>query len=707
MYRKNNPRGSVTFTILGSQRQPIGTLPSGPDLGPPVRPRAFAVATVVGCLIFAAYAGSFLYFFVDDEAIPLVYARNLLRGRGLVYTVLEGRVEGYSNFLHVLVSSVLLAIRRALTQPPVFPLVVGKAVSFCAGVTLIVVTSNALRRSGVTLAGLVAALGFLALAGPLAVWSCSSLETATFALFVAAFGFSLLVDRRDRRWVPVALGIAVVLGRIDGVIFVFTLSLAAWAAAPRRQQDIVRVTWPIALTAVMFHGWRYAYFGSLLSAPLEAKVLYRLAVPAHAMTKESGGAYLRSFLDLYGLAAAPALVIAAAFAVRHVAARMASIVLLLLGLYVAVVQDWMFGWRFVVALLPFAALIVGLSVSRAPRAVGWCAAALVVLWSGFAARQFVHAYVDVERRPIFWSNMHGGEATWLAPYYDLFLASRPLMHAGDRVAYNQAGLLPYLLDLENIDDLGICSRFVAALPTTDVYFTSVGRYSPLTNQPVLRTAHAYLMYQNVEFLIARTDLLWKANEDHIPDTLLDGLFTRVALDASEYNAIYRRTSKPGDAYRAGPSLFTENLFHTTRLTRASIDGEALDPAAFGPELPFLRERESARWFSRDLEIDLAFGKHDADAYALYIGRITSRLPCTLTLALADESGRETLRRTIEIGPGATSVLDRFAAPARASSATIKIDAAAADRVTITDMRLEGQSEALRHYLSLALRFPPP
>jgi hypothetical protein len=52
------------------------------------------------------------------------------------------------------------------------------------------------------------------------------------------------------------------------------------------------------------------------------------------------------------------------------------------------------------------------------------------------------------------------------------------------------------------------------------------------------------------------------------------------------------------------------------------------------------------------------------------------------------------------------VFERFASPARARSATITIDADVADRVTITDMRLEGQSEALRDYLRRTLRFPP-
>jgi hypothetical protein len=472
----------------------------------------------------------------------------------LAYTVLEGRAEGYSDFLHVIWSAVVLAVGHAFRQSNAFPLVAGKAVSFCAGAAVLVVTAKALRRCGVTLAGLVAALGFLAVAGPLAVWSCSSLETATFALLVAAFGFSLLVDPQDRgvrRWVSVALGTAVVLERIDGLYFMSAVLFAAWAAEPRRQRAIALVGWPIVLASVVYHGWRYAYFGSLLSAPLMAKVFYRLAGPEHAIAKSTRVPYLGGFLRLYGLAAAPAFVVAAAFALRAPAGRMAAAALLLLGIYVGVVEDWMFGWRFVVALLPFAAVILGVAVSRAPRAAGWSAAVIVLLWSGVAARRFVSAYVEGEERPIFWSHMHGGEAAWLAPYYDLYVATRPLIHPGDRVAYNQAGLLPYLLDVENIDDLGICSRFVAAMPTTDVYFTAVGRYSPLTNQPVLRTAHAYLLYQDVKFLVARTDLLGKANGERVPDVLLDGLFTRVAFDAKEINAIYRRTDKPADAYPRG------------------------------------------------------------------------------------------------------------------------------------------------------------
>src|SRR5258705_12534285 len=157
------------------------------DAAPRLSDRAFVAAIVISCLIFAAYAGSFLFFFVDDEAIPLVYAHNLLRGRGLVYTVLEGRVEGYSDFLHVLWSTALLNMTGSLGYTRLAPLLAGKAISLCAGIALIVVTARALRRLGAGMPGLVGGLGFLAPAGPPPLWSASSPATAGFARTVTPF----------------------------------------------------------------------------------------------------------------------------------------------------------------------------------------------------------------------------------------------------------------------------------------------------------------------------------------------------------------------------------------------------------------------------------------------------------------------------------------------------------------------------------------
>jgi len=658
--------------------------------------------TAAACLVFAGYAASFLYFFVDDEAIPLVYARNLLRGRGLVYTVLEGRVEGYSDFLHVLWSAVLLALTHAFGLPLLAPLLIGKLVSVAAAFGVIAVTARTLRSQQVALPGFVAALGVLSLSGPLAVWACSSLETVTFALLTTAFTGALLAG------VPRAAmlcGTAAVLLRIDGPIYVFAIALSVAASVPAVRPAAWRVARPVAIVALLYHGWRAWYFRGLLPAPLAAKVLYRLAGSSHAIVKPPDVPYLLAFAHLYSVASIGLVALAIAAAWRSAAGRACAIALIALGLYVQLVGDWMFGWRFLVTLVPLLAVVFGCAVDSLPRRAAWTAAIALIVWSAAGARNFAAAFVDAEGKPLFYSQPRGGEAIWLGRYYELIAASRQLMHAGDRVADNQAGLLPYLLDLENIDDLGICSRFVAELPTTDVYYTGVGRYSPLTNQPVLRTAHAYLMYQDVQFVVSPTDLLVKANHDVVPNEILDGLFERVAIDASGANAIYRRTSRPAAAYRTDPASFMENLAHTSRLVAASVDGHAVQPDRFGLDLPFLREQVMTRSFVRGMDVDLRFAHHDEDLTAFFIGHLASADPAQLTLVVSDEHGRETAKLVIPIPAGPSSVYRRFPPGVRGRGLGLRFDVASGeDRLTIADMRLEGQSRALRDYVNGRLRF---
>ena len=461
--------------------------------------------TAGACLLFAAYAGCFLYFFVDDEAIPLVYAHNLLRGRGLIYTSLEGRVEGYSDFLHVLWSTLVLGATGEMGYSRLAPLLIGKGVSVAAGLCIIVLTARALARLELRTPAIAAGLAFLSLAGPLAVWSASSLETAVVALTVFAFALATW----EGRFAPaVVLGLLIALERIDGPVYIGIVLLAALAASPRQWRSTVLVGALTGALVVSYHAWRYEYFGSLLSAPLAAKVLYRLNSTEHLLTKTLA-AYFEGLLDIYGWLGPVALAVAAVMAIRNRIGRGAIVTVLLIGLYAEVVDDWMFGWRFAVAMVPFCALVLAVAIDRLPRRAAVAAAIVICVWSGVAARTFLHTYETVESRPNFWRSPRQGQDAWLGRYAEVLAAGRRHLHPGDRISYNQAGILPYMLDLENVDDLGICSYFVARLPTTDVFYTGVGRYSPLNNDPVVRTAHAYLLYQDVQFILTPRDLLKK------------------------------------------------------------------------------------------------------------------------------------------------------------------------------------------------------
>src|SRR5450759_240000 len=165
--------------------------------------------TVAAVLVFLGYAASLWFFFVDDAAIPFVYAQNLLRGRGFSYNLIEGQVEGYSDFLHVFVAAAMLLVVKAADLPKYWVFFLGKALSLVCGVTLIWAASRILARlCTVRPSGTVCAMAFLALSGPLALWSCSSLETVAFAVLLALLLLGLVSAEHDDRldWLTATAG---------------------------------------------------------------------------------------------------------------------------------------------------------------------------------------------------------------------------------------------------------------------------------------------------------------------------------------------------------------------------------------------------------------------------------------------------------------------------------------------------------------------
>ncbi|HWK08602.1 MAG TPA: hypothetical protein VNR64_01030, partial [Vicinamibacterales bacterium] len=627
----------------------------------PVRRRStgsLPAVTIItaGAVAFAAHAACYLYFFVDDSAIPAVYAQNLLAGRGLVYNALEGRVEGYSDFLHVLINAVLLALTRVMQRPKIEVLHIGMAVSFALGIGTVILAGALLARSGARTAALVAGVAAIALAGPVAVWSCASLETVPFAFFVTALAGATLFEPLRTRAAAI-FAIVAVLYRLDGFVFVGAVLAGAFVALDRRRRYVLltKVCVPVALATAAYHLFRLAYFHSLLSAPLEAKVLYKLSRSHHVLVKAPEHSYLRTFIDLYGVAIVPAMVLAAAAIARDRRGRGLIVATALMAAYAGGVGDWMFGWRFLVPVLPIAALIIGLATARLRPRVGWAVAAVVIIWSAIGARAVGREFTATQHKPIWWTSPRAGQNVWLAPYGDLVVAARKLVAPGETIAYNQAGLVPFLLDAENIDDLGICSSFEARLPTTDVYFTEVGRYAPLTDAPVFNAVHAYLLYRNVRMIVSRTDLLTSANHT-IPRSLLGGYYALRSVDASGENAIYLRTDKPADDYQRDPSLFQENLAHISRIQRADVDGLVLPDERIGPSFPFLRWQTGSVPVHGTSRITLRFSAHDEDVATLYAGALSASSPVTVAFSVFDESGRRVATAEVQAGTPPAALL---------------------------------------------------
>ena len=673
--------------------------------------RLSAWIAAAAILLFIVHALNYLYFFVDDEAIPYVYAQNLLHGKGLVYNTLEGRVEGYSDFLHVWVATFVLAVVRTLHLPKISVFFIGKAWSLACGISIILLVWAVLRRLRVEASAAMAGLAFVALAPPLAVWSCSSLETVPFALTVALLAAALIFDAD--RWAACA-AILLILERIDGFVYAGAL-IAAFlmtSGAPRRRTMLTQIVLPAAAVFAAYHAWRGWYFHALLPAPLQSKVLFKLEPHANLVIKAPDESYLRQLIDVYGWPATIAMLIGAAAALRAGGlARPLLVALVPLFAYVALVGDWMFGFRFFVSLVPVAGIVVALALSplarHRPRGVAVLAIVSAV-YLGFMASRFVDTYRHSENIQTFVRAPSRDLHRFFWPYYGLYEAARKLVPPGEVIAYNQAGFVPYMLDVNNIDDLGICSRFYAELPTTDVYFTEVGRYAPLTNSPNVRASQAYLLYDNVQFVLARTDILVRANADVIPRSLFGGYYELVELDRDRENAIYRRTAKRADEYETNPQAFLENVAHVSYIRSASINGVAVPPADYKERLSFLADRTGAFGFTSTLEISVQFAAGDEMVRRVSAEAARTSGPSTLKLTLLTADGKPVHAAVFELdGRHPVNVQSAVADGTRASRLRLEFSSAGAARATLTDVRVLGQTPALEDYVRRRLRFPAP
>jgi hypothetical protein len=676
----------------------------------------------VGCLfvaVFALHAANYLYFFVDDEAIPYVFAQNLLNGKGLRYNSFEGAVEGYSDFLHVVAAAAVLGSVRLLHFDKIAVFSIGRVWSLVCGVGVVWLTFELLRRLPCIRApGLVTGMAFVSLAGPLAVWSCSSLETATFGFLLTVLVISTVspADGVLAGRIGAASATAALLTRVDGFVFVGSVIGSAMLVgdARRRRDLVVRVVIPSLAVFTVYQLWRFWYFRELLPAPVVAKVLYKLQPERHLLVKAPPENYARAFFGLYGAVPLIALCVAGLGWLRCrfvVACATAAAVLIA---YVALVGDWMFGFRFFVPVLPLLAVLVANSVNAVARrwrgVVGWMVTVGCVVWFGIVASAFFQRYVSLGNNGSWLTHPTLDPHRHFSRYYSLVEQARGLVHPGDRTAYNQAGFVPFMLDLDNIDDLGLCSRFFAELPTTDGFMTEVGRYEPPTNKPVHTAGQAYLLYRHPAFVMYPHDLVWRANNNTTPDALFGGYYRFVFVDPAGRNVLYARTDRSVRPFTTDPHQFLENLAHVTHVRRASVNGATVPQRDITTAFPWLRENTGRVTVAPRYSAEVTFANEDEPVYQVFVSWLSAHAPMTVTVTLEDGAGSGVFQHRIELAEGRPGGFHSVL-PTAVRVRRVRIEAEAHTgtpaRLSIGDFRVQGQTRALAAYIQRTLQFPAP
>lgn len=658
-------------------------------------------------LAFLAHAVGYLYFFVDDEGITLVFAKQLLAGHGLAYSPTDGPIEGYSNFLHLLVMTAVLAVVTVLGAGREWAFAGGWALSLSAGATLTWFWWRTAGRLELPMEGRLAGAAAVVCSGPLAVWSASSLETVPFSLMFFALIVSTIPTVTSPRLTAV-LAVVLSLYRIDGFLFAaLWLVIRTAVAPPAVARTLLRITWPLtACGFALYHGWRTWYFGDWLPLPLRTKVMHKLLVDDGAVIRTAPTGYLEAFLQHQGALWVLGVAGCALFALawkngRRMTMQALGLVMLILLGYVGTVGDWMFGWRFLVPLVAPGALLVaagvGFLTSRHP-AVGRTAAAGVTVLAIVSAVQFRAHYQRVEQKPWFYDTPGSPLARAFGPYEDLRQALASRVAPGDVIALHEAGYVPFMLDVENIDTLGLCSAFIGALPTDDAVFTDVGRYYPVTMRPPMHAAEVYPLQRGARWLVARRSWIQTANGGRVPDQVLGGYFS-LDTQTSAF-VVYRRTDKADDPQWRRDEAWLENLSHPANLTAAVVDGTAVAPADLLAALPILHPDQpidvllDPEW-RVNLDVE---GVHPV--HQVYVEGADAPRDLRLSVTLRDDAGRVLARLTHEIAAGVPIVwFPRLERPVKAGSAELLLlsrDGTPAT-VRLSAVRLMGQSDLLRRH----------
>jgi hypothetical protein len=235
------------------------------------KPGALELLTLLvpfGIYLLAAWPLS--HWVVDDAGITFSYARNFADGHGLVSQPGMEPVEGYSNFLWLLLMAPFFVV--GLFDPYVVPKLVGFAL---VGMSYYLLHRSISYLTGGRLLASLGALLCLSVNTSFVVWTCCGLENPLYVALTVLLFYLLLryvfggLGHSKTSVLVAAVVVALALTRPEGVLYglVFIVVLAI-GLSPRGSGGIrrtVRLSTRYLISAAVLYGafllFRLAYFG--------------------------------------------------------------------------------------------------------------------------------------------------------------------------------------------------------------------------------------------------------------------------------------------------------------------------------------------------------------------------------------------------------------------------------------------------------------
>ncbi|HTQ46650.1 MAG TPA: hypothetical protein VMI75_28045 [Polyangiaceae bacterium] len=424
-------------------------------------------------------------YFVDDPFISMRFAANLVLHGELSFNP-GVRVEGYSNFLHVLIHALTFKLRGGVPD----------AASGIDGVVSIVFAATLLQA---LLLGLLsrkspgrerdgAAWYYAAVlticSWPFAFWATAGLETPLEGLLYVAILVTCVHPAfgRSGSWaLPLlaSLLVGVTLLRFEGVIAALGVAavLGAHLMRAKRRASAISLFATVALASAIYHLWRIAYFGQFLPNTFLAK-----ATGGSTITRLGAGvSYCGTWFGAVGGTIVLA-VLALVFARTRRISRedlekllddpVLCVASVLVAIKVALVVwgggDWMPGWRMLLPVTPAALFLVVrglLGIVDSDRVDRPGAFPAIVLSAGIV---LVAGRGSTAYFPVRDSIPNEGGSFKKLPQGNLRVAEMLEKSFGDgreEVAIGEAGLVPFeALHVKFMDLFGLVDSDMARQP---------------------------------------------------------------------------------------------------------------------------------------------------------------------------------------------------------------------------------------------------
>ncbi|MEO8211035.1 MAG: glycosyltransferase family 39 protein, partial [bacterium] len=403
-------------------------------------------------------------FLSDDAFISYRYAENFIKGDGLVFNQGE-KVEGYTNFLWVMISSLLIKIN---IEPLAGARIISLIFSF---LTLFVTYLIAVQIFKVK--GIISLLGvtLLALNPGFILWSYSGMETVFFTFLITSGNYFVLkfIDGNKNRFLiysSIFFSVSA-LTRPEGVyFFILNFLFIFFISSPGNQKRKVPVFLkksiiPILIFAFIYGSyfvWRYSYYGFLFPNTFYAKTGFDNQI--------ARGLYYCFKFYRESLAMGLFLIFPAYLVIKEYRnCKIQYMIFIISGFlfYIILVGgDNLLVQRFFIPIMPliFTLIMLGVdkffydfSIVRSMRII------IPVLIISSAL------FVDLDSRafPMF------GVKRTLSHYENLKKAGIWLKEnakPGQTVAVESAGIIPYYSELKSYDRLGL----------SDLYISHKGKY---------------------------------------------------------------------------------------------------------------------------------------------------------------------------------------------------------------------------------------